>query len=302
MRLGFAVPVSGSWATPANCVRVARRAEELGYSSLWTFQRLLSPLEGGAPVLAPQYRSVLDPLAVLAHLAGHTSSVRLGVAVVNMPYYPPVVLAKTLTTIDHLSGGRLDVGLGIGWQPQEMEAVGVSPAQRGARAEDYLACLRALWTDEVVDHDGAFYRVPPSRVDPKPVQRPHPPVLLGGGAEAALRRAGRMAQGWISSSQADLGRIDEPIGIVRRACEDAGRDPAELRFVCRGVVKVRAGERSPLVGSLDDIRADLAELAPKGVTETFVDLNFDPEIGSPEADTGVSMQRAEEVLEALAPS
>ncbi|HEV3496087.1 MAG TPA: LLM class flavin-dependent oxidoreductase, partial [Actinomycetes bacterium] len=138
MRLGFAVPVSGSWATPANCVRIAVRAEELGYSSLWTFQRLLSPLDGDAPTLAPQYRSVLDPLAVLAFLAGRTTTARLGVAVVNMPYYAPIVLAKQLATIDILSEGRLDVGLGLGWLPPELEAAGASTARRGPRGEDFL--------------------------------------------------------------------------------------------------------------------------------------------------------------------
>ena len=283
-------------------MRIARRAEELGYSSLWTFQRLLSPLDGGDPVLAPQYRHVHDPLAVLAHVAGHTSAVRLGVAVVNMPYSAPIVLAKTLTTIDHLSDGRLDAGLGIGWLPPELEAAGTTAARRGARAEDYLKCLRAIWTDEIVDYEGAFYRVPRSRVDPKPVQRPHPPVLLGGGADAALRRAGRMADGWISSSQADLTRIDESIDKVRTGAVEAGRDAEALRFVCRGVVKVRTGERAPLTGSLDDVRADLADLAAKGITETFVDLNFDPTIGNPEADAAASMDRAEEVLEALSPA
>jgi probable F420-dependent oxidoreductase len=302
MQLGFAVPISGSWATPENCLHVARRAEALGYSSLWTFQRLLSPLDGDDPVLAPQYRSVHDPLAVLAHLTARTSRVRLGVAVVNMPYYAPIVLAKTLTTLDHLSGGRLDVGLGIGWLSQELEAVGLGTARRGARAEDFLRCLAAIWTDEVVDYDGEFYRVPRSRVDPKPVQRPYPPLLLGGGADPALRRAGRMADGWISSSQADLSHIDQSIAVVREAAVEAGRDPTALRFVCRGVVKVRRGERAPLVGSLDEIVADLADLATKGVTETFVDLNFDPEIGSPDADPAASMRRAEEVLEALAPA
>ena len=302
--LGFALPVSGSWATPANCAHIAQRAEALGYASLWTFQRLLSPVEGDGdePMLAPQYRSVHDPLAVLAYTAGRTTTVRLGVAVVNMPYYAPVVLAKQLTTIDHLSGGRLDVGLGIGWLPPELEAVGMTAEHRGARAEDYLRCLTALWTDEIVEYDGEFYRVPRSRVDPKPLQRPHPPVLLGGGADPALRRAGRVAGGWISSSQADLSRIDRSIDTVRRGAIDAGRDPDGLRFVCRGAVKVRTGERSPLVGSLDDIRADLVDLAAQGVTETFVDLNFDPQIGSPDADATTSMRRAEEVLGALAPT
>ena len=301
MLLGFAVPVSGSWATPDNCLHIARRAEALGYSSLWTFQRLLSPLDGDTPVLAPQYRSVLDPLAVLAFVAGQTSTVRLGVAVVNMPYYSPVLLAKQLTTIDVLSAGRLDVGLGLGWLPPEMEAAGADPARRGARGEDFLRCLRTIWTDEVVEYEGEFYRVPRSRVEPKPVQRPHPPVLLGGGADAALRRTGRVADGWISSSRADLTRVDQTIDVIRQAAAACGRDPDRLRFVCRGVVKVRTTERAPLVGSLDDVRSDLAALADRGVTETFVDLNFDPEIGSPEADPAASMRRAEEVLEALAP-
>jgi probable F420-dependent oxidoreductase len=298
--LGFAVPVSGSWATPDNCLHVARRAEELGYSSLWTFQRLLSPVEGDAPVLAPQYRRVHDPLITLAFLAGQTTVARLGVAVVNMPYYAPVVLAKLLTTLDHVSGGRLDVGLGIGWLPQELEAVGVSPARRGARAEEYLDALRAIWSQDVVEHEGDFYRVPRSRIDPKPLQRPHPPLLLGATAEPALRRAGRLADGWISSSRTDPDRIDEPIAVVRQAAADAGRDPDELRFVCRGVVRVGA-PRAPLAGSVGEIRADLDDLATKGVTETFVDLNFDPEIGSPEVDSAASMRRADEILEALAP-
>ncbi|HET7722051.1 MAG TPA: TIGR03619 family F420-dependent LLM class oxidoreductase [Acidimicrobiales bacterium] len=303
MLIGFALPVSGSWATPANCLRIATRAEALGYASLWAFQRLLSPVDAaGGPALDPQYRSVLDPLAVLAHVAGHTTAARLGVAIVNMPYYAPIVLAKMLTTLDHLSGGRLDAGLGIGWLVPELEAVGTTTARRGARAEDYLRCLRSIWTDDIVDYRGDFYRVPRSRVDPKPVQRPHPPVLLGGGADAALRRAGRMADGWVSSSRADLTRIETSIATVRRGAEEAGRDPGALRFVCRGVVKVRTGERAPLTGSLDEIRSDLTLLAAKGVTEIFVDLNFDPEIGSPEADAGQSMRRAEEVLEALAPA
>jgi alkanesulfonate monooxygenase SsuD/methylene tetrahydromethanopterin reductase-like flavin-dependent oxidoreductase (luciferase family) len=110
----------------------------------------------------------------------------------------------------------------------------------------------------------SFYRVPRSRVEPRPVQKPHPPLLLGGTAERALRRAGRVAAGWISSSRADLNRIDESVAIVRTPAVDAGRDPDELRFVCRGVVKVLTGEeRAPLVGSLEEIRADLTALATR---------------------------------------
>ena len=302
MRLGFGVPISGSWATPANCAEIAGRAEELGYSSLWTFQRLLSPLDGDTPRLDPQYRVVHDPLALLAYLAGKTTRARLGLAVVNMPFYAPIVLAKSITTIDHLSGGRVDVGLGHGSVPEELEAVGAAPSRRGARAEDYLRCLRAVWTEDVVDYRGEFHRVPRSRVDPRPVQQPHPPVLLGGMAPAALRRAGRLAAGWISSSRADLKRIGQSVEMVREAAAASGRDPDELRFVCRGVVKVRSRERAPLTGSLDQIRSDLDDLSDQGITDTFIDLNFDPEIVSPDAPPDASRRRASEVLEALAPA
>jgi probable F420-dependent oxidoreductase len=303
--IGFAVPISGSWASPANQRRVARRAEELGYAALWTFQRLLVPLDdSGAPTLAPQYRSVHDPLVLLGWLAGQTENIRLGVAIVNMPYYAPLVLAKMLTTIDILSAGRLDAGLGIGWSPEEFAAAGTPFAARGRRGEDFLRALAAIWGPTPVEYAGEFYQVPRSAVLPRPVQQPHPPLLLGGTAEPALRRVGRLADGWISSSQADLTTIADSIDLVRTAAREAGRPADHLQFVCRGVVKVRPAEssdRRPLTGSLAEIRADLAGLATDGVTQTFVDLNFDPEIGSPDADPDVSMRRAEEVLEALAP-
>jgi probable F420-dependent oxidoreductase len=303
MDLGVAVPISGSWATTDNVVEIAELAESSGYHSLWTFQRLLAAVgDDGEPALLPQYRSVLDPLSLLAYLAAITTRVRLGVAVLNLPFAAPIVTAKALTTIDRLSAGRLDVGLGTGWQPEEFAAVGVGMARRGARADDYLRCLYAIWDDEVTEHHGEFYDVPRSSVLPKPVQHPHPPVLMGGLSEPAMRRAGRLADGWISSSQADLSRIGESIELIRRAASDAGRDPDRLRFVCRGVVKVRDGERAPLTGSIDEIRSDLADLASNGVSEVFLDLNFDPQVGSPDADPDASMALARRVVTELAPS
>lgn len=297
MDIGFALPVSGAWATPGNVVEVARRAEELGYASLWTFSRLLVP---EAARLPPVYASVLDPVVTLASAAAVTERVRLGTAIVNMPFQPPVVLAGQLATLDVLSAGRVDAGLGLGWVPEEFEAAGVPFERRGARAEEYLACLRALWGPDPVEFAGKFYRVPRSSVLPKPVQRPHPPLLLGGGAPAALARIGRLADGWISASRFDPARLGEYVEPVRQAARDAGRDPAGLRFVCRGVV--RGGERTgPLTGSLEQVRADLPGLAAQGITEVFVDLNFDPAVGSPDVEPEVAMARAREVLEALAP-
>jgi probable F420-dependent oxidoreductase len=308
MDLGFAVPLAGSWAKPANQVLLAQRAEELGYASLWAFQRLLYPADtaqADAPRRwPPVYRSVGDPLVTLAFLAARTVRVRLGVAVLNMPWFSPLLLAKQTASLDAVSGGRLDVGLGLGWAAEEYTATGAPMDQRGARAEEFVACLRACWTDPVVDFHGRFHDVGPAYVDPKPVQQPHPPILLGGGVDAALRRAGRTADGWISSSGQDLSEIGAAGEVVRGAARDAGRDPAAVRIICRGVVKVRdAGraDRRPLTGSYDEVRADLAELAGHGVTEVFVDLNFDPEIGSVDADPAASVQRASNVLEALAP-
>jgi len=304
VQLGFGIPISGAWATPDNQLRLVRRAEELGYHSLWTFQRLLVPEPPDERAAAPAYRSVLDAIVPLAFVAGHTSRIRLGLSVVNIPFFAPATLAKQLTTLDVLSRGRLDVGLGIGWSRQEYAAVGVPYQRRGARAEEFIAALQALWTREVVEFHGDFYQIPRSRVEPKPVQRPHPPLLLGGAAEAALRRAGRLADGWTSSSGADLKSIGDSIEIVRQAAREAGRDPAALRFVSRGPLRVRpAGDpaRPPLTGSFDEIRRDLDDLREQGVTEVFLDMNYDPEIVSPATGPAEALRRAEIALERLAP-
>ncbi|MEU8249302.1 TIGR03619 family F420-dependent LLM class oxidoreductase [Nonomuraea sp. NPDC048916] len=299
MRIGFAVPQSGAWATPDNMRRLATRAEELGYHELWTFQRVLYPV---GHEMGPTYRSVHDPVVTLSYLAGVTSTVRLGVAVINA-YVPPVLLAKQLASLQVVSGGRLTAGLGLGWVPEEFEATGVAFEHRGRRGEEFVEVLRKAWTDDVVEHHGEFYRIPPSYIDPKP--SPPPPILLGGTAEVALRRAGRLADGWVSSSREDLAGIAPRIAAVKEAATRAGRDPAALRFVCRGVTQVRPGgagaSRRPLTGSYEEIRADVAGLAAKGVTDVFHDLNFDREIAS-SADAKDTMRRAEEALEALSPT
>ncbi|MBM7784035.1 TIGR03619 family F420-dependent LLM class oxidoreductase [Tenggerimyces flavus] len=303
MRIGFGAPVAGAWATPSNLGSFAARAESLGYASLWTFQRLLV---GAGQRLSPVYESVLDPMVALAFAAARTSRIRLGVAVLNAPFLSPAYLAKQAASVDVLSGGRLDLGLGLGWEPEEFAAVGMPMERRGARLAEYVSVLRSAWTTELTSHEGAFYTVPSSRILPKPVQRPGPPVLFGGSAEPALRRAGRLADGWISRSAADLSRIGADVAVIRAAASEAGRDPAALRFVCRGVVEVvpsglPEGGRRRLSGSVEQIRADVAWLGTQGVTEVFYDLNFDPLIGSPSADPAAATDRASELLEALAP-
>lgn len=223
MDIGFALPVSGAWATRDAVVDVARTAERLGYSSLWTFSRLLVPTTASLP---PVYSSVLDPVVTLAAAAAVTERVRLGTAIVNMPFQPPAVLAKQAVTLDVLSGGRLDLGLGLGWVPEEFEAVGVPFERRGARAEEYLACLRALWSADPVEFEGEFYRVPPSSALPKPVQAPHPPVWLGGAAvHGLLDHVVEYGDGWMPIYRdANQDAVDQ----LQRACEAAGRDPATV--------------------------------------------------------------------------
>jgi probable F420-dependent oxidoreductase len=299
--LGFGLPVSGSWATPEVMRRVASRAEDLGYASLWTFQRVLYPPDG---TLGASYRAVHDPVLPLAHVAGHTDRIGLGTATICAPFTAPALLAKTLTSLDILSGGRLTVGVGIGWMPQEYAAAGVPFERRGARMDEYLRCLEALWTQDPVEFEGEFYTVPRSHQDPRPVQRPHPPVLLGGSAAPALRRAGRLAQGWISSSRQDLTRIGSSVETVREGAREAGRDPEAVRILVRGLVDLLdddpGGQRRPLQGTREQVLDDLAALRAQGVTEVFLDLNFSPRVGSPDVDAGAALAYADDVLEAFA--
>src|SRR5215472_9102817 len=304
MRIGFGAPIAGAWATPLYLGSFADKAEALGYTSLWSFQRLLVPEGSG---MEPVYRSVLDPMVALGFLAARTSRIRLGVAVVNLPFVSPAVLAKQATTVDVLSSGRLDLGLGIGWMPEEFAAAGASTARRGARTEEFLAVLRTLWTDEVSSFAGEFYTIPPGRQDPRPVQKPGPPVLLGGMSRPAVERAGRIADGWITSSRADLSKISEAVAVIREAASAAGRDPDAVRIICRGVVMAGEeatgpdGGRRLLSGSFAQIREDAAWLGEQGVTELFYDLNWDPRIGSPSVTPEAAAERAGEILAGLAP-
>jgi probable F420-dependent oxidoreductase len=305
MQIGFGAPVSGAWATPDNLAGFAARAEKAGYATLWSFQRLIVPEGSGMDAV---YQDVLDPYAALAYAAAVTRTIRLGVAIVNLPFVSPGYLAKQAASLDVLSAGRHDLGLGIGWMPEEFTLTGADMARRGARTAEYIGVLRTLWDDEISEFSGEFYTVPRGSVQPKPVQPGGPPVILGGMAKPALERIGRLADGWVTSSRTDLSRIAEGIAVVKAAAEQAGRDPGKLRFICRGVVRAGApvsgqdSQRLLLSGSHQQIRDDAAWLGEQGVTELFYDLNWDPQIGSPLADPEAAADRAAELLEALAPA
>jgi probable F420-dependent oxidoreductase len=311
VRLGFGLPLAGGWATPENMVAIAREAESLGYHSLWTVQRVLYPSAprneyAGAPggPWPAYFESVADPLVALGYVASATSRIRLGTAVVNLPYYSPVLLAKQLATLDLVSGGRLTVGAGLGWSEDEYAATGVPFPRRGRRMDECLRCLKLVWTEELVEFRGEFYEIPASRIDPKPMQRPHPPVLVGGYSAAALRRAVSLADGYIGGN-VPLDRLARVIERLRAAARDAGRDPDAVPIVARGAVSLRdqptGPGRRPLVGSLDEVRHDVDRYRELGLTELFLDPNFDDRVAAPDADPEAALGLARRLLAALAP-
>jgi probable F420-dependent oxidoreductase len=302
VELGFGLPVAGVWATPEALVTVARRAEALGYRAAWTFQRLLYPTAPreeyyGAPGPWPAaFASVMDPLAVLAFVAASTRTIRLGVSVLIMPLYQPVVLAKQLATLDVLSGGRLDVGLGLGWSSDEWAAAGTPTEHRSARADEFLRCLKAVWTEDPVEFRGDFYRVPRAHVAPRPVQRPHPPLLLGGYHANVLRRAATLCDGY-TGGNIPLAELTATVARVRDAAVAAGRDPARFPIVCRGSFNLMpeplGPDRRVLWGSVNQVRDDLARYAAAGVSQVFLEPNFQP--------GGAALERVLGQMEALAP-
>nr|WP_272922524.1 TIGR03619 family F420-dependent LLM class oxidoreductase [Streptomyces sp. SID5785] len=301
--------MSGAWATPDTQVRVAQQAEALGYRSLWTFTRLLFPLESNDAEWSSDFQpafhhGVAEPLVTLGFLAGQTERIRLGVSVLNAPFFAPAVLAKQLIQLDRVSGGRLDAGLAQGWSEEEFRAVGLPMERRVARTLEYVEVLRRMWEQDQAEFQGEFTELPRTLVRPRPVQ-PAFPLLLGGSTEKAWARAGRQAQGWVSPGFVTVAEVAGAASGVRAAAERAGRHGDDLRIVVRATVflgdALGAG-RSPFNGSIGQIRSDIEEMYDAGATEIFLDFNFDPRIVGPDADPAGSLGRVEEALGELAPT
>ena len=286
MRIGFALPNIGPIGTPEAVTKVAQRAEALGFDSLWTIERLLYPVKPQSPYpatpdgsLPEPYKYVLDPLEALTFAASQTKTIALGTSVLDIPYYNPVMLARRLTTLDVLSGGRLLVGLGLGWSKDEMEAAGADMKQRGARADEFLQVLKAIWTTNPVEFRGKFYSVPRSYIQPKPVQQPHPPIYLAAFAPPAMNRLARLADGWNPVAIPVDGMAQMFTGIQQMA-KDARRDPSSLKLVVRAHLELSdkplGKERMIFVGTLDQIKEDMAACQRIGAHEVFFDPTFSP--------------------------
>lgn len=244
MRIGFSLPQMGPVARQANEVgRFAKEAEALGADSFWVADRLLAPVEptvgygdgGGIPDV---FRTVLDPFAVLAVAAATTERAEIGANILQAPLYAPALLARSLTTIDLISDGRLLPGFGVGWSPEEYRAAGVSMRERGARLDEALDTLEAWWTTDPVEFEGTYTRIPATHVGLKPARRPRPPIYLAGYAPAALRRIARRADGWLPVVQPGSGPFDPdavnvPLADIRRLAAEEGRDPSGLGVILR---------------------------------------------------------------------
>lgn len=285
MRIGLALPTFGPDANADGVVGVSRSAEELGYDSLWTGDRVLAPVSPGAPypsgdgVMPRIYENCLDPLVALTLAAAHTDRVRLGTSTLNGLWQPPLMLARSLTTLDVLSGGRLDVGLGLGWMPDEYTAVGVPWEGRGARLDETLDVLDGYWTRDVFAHQGPLFTIPETVVGLKPHQGVAPPVLLAAFTDAGLRRVARRAAGWLPVAM-PLPYLMGTWATVLKEAQDAGRDPATLRMVVRVNPELTAEktepDQMPGAGTLQQYIDYARAAAEAGVHELFIDFGQSP--------------------------
>ena len=276
MRPGFTLPYLGHLAhRPQEITRFAAEAERLGAASFWVGDRLLAPAEptvgyGGTMEIPEAFHSILDPFAVMAVAAAATRTAAVGTNVLNAPWYPPALLARSLTTIDLISGGRLVAGFGTGWSPEEYRAAGIPMNERGARLDECLDALDALWADSPVGYEGTYWSIPATHVKLRPVQAPRPPIYLGGYSPAALRRAARRADGWlpvaVPGRQAfDPAAITAPMRQIETIAAEHGRDPKQLHMILRVYPQGDA--------TVDDAVEFLVRAEREaGITHAFVEL------------------------------
>ena len=285
MKVGFALPHQGPVATRENMRLVATQAESLGYDSLWTNERLLVPVDAKTPypgsadgVLNEEYKNHLDHLTCMTYVSAITERIRLGVSVINIPWYNPVLLAKRLAAMDVLSDGRITVGVGLSWSEDECEAAGIAFRERGRIGEEAIECLLAVWGPDPVEYHGRYFNLEPAFIGPKPVQKPHPPIIVGAFMPKALDRAGRLADGFTGCC-APADTLISMMGAVRDAAAERGRDPDRLITVMRCLVhrtdeRLDDAGRAVAHGTWEQIETDVQKMAEAGVGEIFFDVAF----------------------------
>jgi probable F420-dependent oxidoreductase len=235
MQFGAHIFGVGALADPVTLGEVARLAESLGYHSVFLADHVLVPRhlmskypysrDGGFPY--DPDRDWLDPLVALGYLAGQTQRIRLGTSITVVPMRHPIITAKQIATADHLSGGRVIFGAGVGWMAEEFALLGASFHDRGRRMDEYLQLMKVLWTEANPHFQGDYFQVADCGFAPKPVQKPHVPLWIGGESQAALRRAARFGDGWHSAGTS-LAALPDQLRILRTALREAGRQEQDF--------------------------------------------------------------------------
>jgi probable F420-dependent oxidoreductase len=209
-------------SNPEVAARVAKAAEAAGFESVWTGEHVVLPDPQVPPSPLPPSYPLLDPAVSLAYIAAHTTTIRLGTGIIILPQRNPLVLAKELTSVDVVSNGRLIFGLGIGYLKPEFDALGIPFDKKGARSMDYLQAMKAVWAQEKPAHHGEFVAFSGIQALPQPVQKPHPPVVIGGHTKEAFRRAVQHANGWYGFAL-DLEKTTECLAGLKKAAQEVNR-------------------------------------------------------------------------------
>lgn len=236
MKFGLAF-ASSIGTEPASALEVSKVAEEVGFESVWGGEHVIFPstIESAYPytadgkVPATADTPIPDPLIWLAYVAAAAPTLRLGTCILILPQRNPLVLAKEIATLDHLSGGRVELGIGVGWLKEEFDALGVPWERRGRRNDEYVEALRTVWSGQHVEYHGEFVDFEPLSCTPLPAQGADIPILVGGDTDVAIRRAARLADGYFPG-EGDPERLGELIRAVRSACEKRDRDPSSVEI------------------------------------------------------------------------
>ena len=309
MKIGITLPQAGLQATRENLIEMAQKAEKEGFDSLWVFERLLWPLKPQTPYVATpdgslpsQYQIMLDPLETLTYVAANTDKIALGTSVIDMLFHNPVILARRFTTLDILSEGRAIIGLGIGWSKDEYQVSNVPFNDRGKRADEFTQVLKRIWTDDVVEFKGEFYNIPASKIGPKPIQKPHPPIYMGGLSPNTYSRIVNYdVNGWLGLIVGPLEYLENTIETIKDMASKANRDPNRFKVVLLTYPQIlnsknqstSEDQRFPLTGTIDQIGNDIKRIKDMGINHIIFGFNFLP-IGR---DIGSMMEKAKQLSE-----
>lgn len=291
MKVGITLPNLGPQATKENVLLTATQAEKEGFDSLWTITRILWPLRPQTPYgwssdgsLPIEYQTVLDPLDVLLYLAANTNKISLGTAVVDMFFYTPIMLAKRYATLDILSQGRVISGLGIGWSKDEYQACNIPFQNRAERADEFIQVIKKIWTEDVVEFKGKYYNIPASKINPKPIQKPHIPIYLGGSSSNTFSRIVKYdVNGWLGVVGGPLENIENCINTIKENATKSNKNADNFQTIMLTYPNVKDDKSSsndenrfPLSGSIDQIGGDIQRIKAMGVDHIVFGYNFVP--------------------------